>query len=343
MKIKQFFVDNKDKLKKLFQFLLCIFLVLFYSITIFACGYNSKQIIEDSNKKELVLKREAYDDNFSSSNLTFQVGTMAPYNRLTQYFEFYYNINYIIFGIDQSGVEININYDLVTRVKYQNGINYDYWATMNRVEFDTYYSIETQAISDYSDLECLRIVFNTTQIDYEGGWDDTYAYFDLGIYDDINIYLNNISDQEHHWGFTNSQSTGIDASNLPVSVRQYINSIISDIDDVRAITHCRTNSFIFNTDYAGYNEGYNEGYLDGSSLADSIKDEFYNNGYQQGLADGRAEANAILKPFELMILGVEPVITVLSSEIAPGITIGTIALIPLAVTMIVFLLKGLVM
>lgn len=279
MKIKQFFIDNKSKIKKVLEWFLTFILFFVGSHLIYACGYYTRDQLdtsEESIKKELVIKREAYTDNLSTGNLTFQIGTMAPYNRVTQYFEFYYNINYILFEADSSSIEININYDLITRVKYVDNISYDYWARLNPVERDAYFTIESQVISDNSQIESLSIGFNITQIQYEGGYSDGDSYFDLGIYQDVSLKINNIESEETSFLLNDSTSFSIDGYNLPVSIQQSISSILFDIDDVGYITDERRNSFIFNTIYAGYNEGFDVGYEAGyqSGLPKNI---FYYN------------------------------------------------------------------
>lgn len=201
--------------------------------------------------------------------------------------------------------------------------------------------------NNYLDLQYLRNL-------YFGQYSKFRIIFTDSIYSlkDLYLSLDNSSLNDYNI-LVNGKAYSINSSgtlNIPSSeLLQLMEFDSSLLDSTRLINASPDYANGFNN---GFNNGYENGYSNGYSEGETDQEDYYEDliipnikteYYDLGLAEGRAQSNAILKPFELMAKGVEPVILVLSSEIAPGITIGTIALIPLAVTMIVFLLKGLVL
>lgn len=85
MKIKQFFIDNKDKILNLLKVLLSIVVLFLYSYTLFACGFCTREIIETSDKITLKSKKERID----STNVPYI--NLITDNELNNLSSYYYN------------------------------------------------------------------------------------------------------------------------------------------------------------------------------------------------------------------------------------------------------------
>lgn len=341
----------KNILKKLkenwldYLVILISFLAVLFVYT-FTAFYQPKESEKTINKENIVKvlrdKKKAQEGTFQSKQTAFYIGNMSRYNSNNTFIEFYLNIEYVGLSFDNSlnvdNIELELMYYITASTKYLNGVGMETTATFNPTSsVDEYYYFTNQSINSIEEIENIKMSFNMNSLRYEGGYEEEDVYFDFEINYDIGFTLNNIQDPEHDIFIEdNYNSFGIDASNLPVSVRQEINNnIFYDINDVRANTSVRDFQIYFNTDYAGYNNGYDSGWDKGYESGYNYGLEIgYNNGYNEGVIVGSNNfniLNLIRSLFDLLW-------DVLSVEMLPNIKLIYIVAIPLVLSVIKFIL-----
>lgn len=327
------------------------YLVIFISVLAicfvytFTAFYQPKENESNINKENIVKvlrdKKNAQEGTFKSEQTAFYIGNMSPYNSNNNFIEFYLNIEYVGLAFDHTAfdnIELELIYYITASTKYLDGVGMATQATFNPTSsVDEYYYFTNQSINSIEEIENIEIRFNMNSLRYEGGYEEEEVYFDFEINYDIEFTLNNIKDPEHNILVEdNYNSFGIDASNLPVSVRQLINdNIFYDINDIRANTSVRDFRIYFNTDYAGYNNGYDAGWDKGYESGFDYGQELgYNNGYNDGVIAGSNNFNILdfIRALFDLIWGV------LSVEMLPNIKLVYIVAIPLVLSVIKFIL-----
>lgn len=340
----------KDLLKKLKQNWLD-YLVIFISVLAicfvytFTAFYKPKENESTINKENIIKvlrdKKNAQEGNFKSEGTAFYIGNMSRYNSNNTFIEFYLNIESIdIYYYQQAtdNVEIELAYYITASTKYFDYVGMQTNATFNPTSIDYRSFVMTnQIINSVNEIENIELSFNMIALRYEGGYEEVDVYFDFEIQFDVEITLNNIEDVEHNAIFSDNYSSfGIDASNLPVSVRQQINdNIFDDINSVHAQTSVRDFKIYFNTINAGYSNGYDSGWDKGYQSGVNYGQELgYNNGYNDGVIAGSSDFNILnfIRSLFDLIWGV------LSVEMLPNIKLVYIVAIPLVLSVIKFIL-----
>lgn len=332
------------------------YLIIFISVGaicfvyLFTAFYQFKESDKNINKENIVKvlrdKKNAQHDNFTSEKSAFYIGNMSRYNSNNTFIEFYLNIVRINFSLDNDlpidNLEIEFEYYITADVKYLDNVGMQVEATFNPTssQLDTY-SMTTQAFNSIQDIEFVEMYLNMESLRYEGGYVEEEIYFDFEIMFDIRFVLNDELNPDHDFLFEDIYSSfGIDATNLPVSVRQEINNnIFEDINDIRANTSVRDFRIYFNTTYSGFNFGYQDGYDDGHfegyNEGFSYGEELgYNNGYNDGVIAGSNNfniLNLIRSLFDMLW-------DALNVEMLPNIKLIYIVSIPLILNVIEFIL-----
>lgn len=345
----------KNLLKKLKEnwldyliILISVFAICF--VYLFTAFYQPKENEKNTNKENIVKvlrdKKNAQESNFKSEISAFYIGNLSRYNSNNTFIEFYLNINSVQFtlydDVTEDNLEIDLEYYITATAKYFDNVGMELGATFapTSTVTDTF-SMTTQAFNNIQDIEDIEIYLNMESLKYEGGYDDFDIYFDFGIQFDIRFVLNNTLDVDHDFLFNDIyNSFGIDAANLPISVRQLINdNIFEYIEDIHANTSVRDFRIYFNTKYAGYGYGYHEGYEDGHfegyNEGFSYGEELgYNNGYNDGIIAGSNNFNILNLIRSLFDL----IWSVLSVEMLPNIKLIYIVAIPLVLSVLKFIL-----
>ena len=112
MKIKQFFIENKHKIKKFFQWFLVGILFFVGSYLIYACGYYTRDKLDSSeveNKKELVHRKES---NKVNNDFEFQIYSTEPWVSLVD----------SVYQSNQGNLSISFYSDIFL---IDNGISFD--------------------------------------------------------------------------------------------------------------------------------------------------------------------------------------------------------------------------
>lgn len=198
---------------------------------------------------------------------------------------------------------------------------------------DIYYYALYYTLDSYSINENYEIYFNWTYDIESYCYDDT-----LG-----EEFLKSIQTRNYSSYINFSDYSSYNIKDLSLFVEVLVNELPSSFSfSIYFYDYFRILNNLYNTGYdeglsesfqSGYDSGYNEGYDEGFDWGQEL-------GYNQGFSEG--SSSSLANPFDIIRSALKGPLDFLMLEIAPNITIGTILLIPLSITILVFLLKGLV-
>lgn len=142
---------------------------------------------------------------------------------------------------------------------------------------------------------------------------------------DVNTELNNLNG-------LNNIVLGSFSNNVTSGSYSYLYWAFTDGSSISQLDFFGLNlNFSYNADSVGeqnYNIGYNDGYSDGEKKG-------YDNGYSDGVAIGSSGNNV----FNVINNAFKGITNLLSYEIAPNFSIGILLLIPMALGILLFIIK----
>lgn len=169
---------------------------------------------------------------------------------------------------------------------------------------------------------------------------DNPAYADKSFNDYLNaieinpniISINDIDTELNNLNGLKSIVLGSLSNDLTSGAMEYWRWAYTDGSNISQLDFFGFNlNFSFNADNVGeqnYNIGYNDGFTDG-------EEEGYKQGYDEGVAVGSVNNNV----FNLINSAFKGITNFLSYEIAPNFSIGILLLIPVALGILLFVIK----
>ena len=192
MKIKKFFIENKEKILNLLKLLLSIVVLFLYSYTLFACGFCTREILETSDKISLKSKKERID----SSSITYI--NLLTDDVIDSDVHAYYNAN---------GSLVNSTVlTLTNRFVVSPSVSYVYGNITGQVAYVTFFDVNENFISSSTKTGlitspsnayyCALSVFNARL-------NDSFFYEGQIVYNYYLPPIQNIVDDEYNEGYEN--------------------------------------------------------------------------------------------------------------------------------------------